>query len=147
MYASDTRVSPERSQEQIKNTLRRYGCDKFGVLESTDSVMVMFEVRALQIRMEVKLPPRDEFLEDAAGRKRKAEHVTNAQEKAIRARWRSLFLCIKAKLEAVATGISTIEQEFMPFVVMPDNRVLGEHVIPRLKDMASGGKLPPLLTA
>jgi hypothetical protein len=37
---------------------------------------------------------------------------------------------IKAKLEAVETGIATFEDEFMAHVIMPDGKRVAEHVQP-----------------
>jgi len=68
-------------------------------------------------------------------------------EQNVRQRWRALLLSIKAKLEAVDAGISTIEQEFLPFVVMPDGRTFSDHVLPQIESIASTGKMPKLLTA
>jgi hypothetical protein len=45
----------------------------------------------------------------------------------------------------VEVGISTIEQEFMPFIVMGDGRVLGDHLLPRLKEAAKAGRMPRTL--
>ncbi len=43
--------------------------------------------------------------------------------------------------------ISTIEREFMPFVVAPDGRTLGEHLEKKLLDFKSSGSVPRMLTA
>ena len=54
-------------------------------------------------------------------------------------------LAIKAKLEAVESGISTIEKEFLPFVVMPDGRTVSDHLLPNLKKYVVEGKMPSML--
>jgi hypothetical protein len=41
-------------------------------------------------------------------------------------------LSIKAKLEAVETGIESFEIAFMPYVVLPDGKTVAEHVLPAL---------------
>ncbi|MDR0720667.1 MAG: hypothetical protein LBF78_13600, partial [Treponema sp.] len=56
------------------------------------------------------------------------------------------LLAIKAKLEAIECGISTIEKEFMAFVIMPNGISLGDHLIPELKKIAGTGKMPRLLS-
>ena len=76
----------------------------------------------------------------------KLDQGTN--EKAAQARrsqWRALMLCIKAKLESVASNIETFEEAFLAHVVMPDNKTVYEHTAPRIAQIAKGGELRPLL--
>ena len=144
-YASNTSVSPERSQEEIKRTLRKYGADRFGVMEEKTKAHVMFEFKGLLIQMTVKLPEESEFNKTETGRPRNKTSVESAFNQAIKQRWRALLLAIKAKLEAVETGISTIEQEFMAFVVMPNSQALSYIIIPKLEEIAKTGQMPKLL--
>lgn len=146
-YATNTIVSPEKSQAEIQATLRRYGADAFGVMERRGMASVVFEFNRLQIRIDVTLPARDsdEFCLTETGRERNENQQEKAFEQAVRSRWRALLLAIKAKLEAVEVGISTIEVEFMPFVVMGDGRALHEHIMPRLEAATKTGKLPKML--
>ena len=57
------------------------------------------------------------------------------------------LLVIKAKLEAVEAGITSIEQEFLPNMVLPDNTTAGENMLPRLREINTSGHLPPMLPA
>jgi hypothetical protein len=41
---------------------------------------------------------------------------------------------IKAKLEAVESGISTLEQEFLAQVVTESGRTIGEIIIPQISE-------------
>ena len=66
-------------------------------------------------------------------------------EQACRSRWRALALAVKAKLEAVAIGITTFEDEFMAHIVMPDGLTVGEHVRPRIASAYESGQVTPLL--
>lgn len=47
----------------------------------------------------------------------------------VRQRWRALLLTVKAKLEAVECGISTLEQEFLAFIVLPNSMTLGDWIM------------------
>lgn len=47
--------------------------------------------------------------------------------------WRALILLVKAKLEAIAAGITTAEREFMPDLLMEDGRRLEEWALPTLE--------------
>lgn len=146
-YASGTNVTIERSQEQIKSTLRRYGADEFAVMERRDLACIGFVFEGLAIQITVPLPDRDasEFRTTDTGRDRTDSAALKAWEQATKARWRSLLLAIKAKLEAVEVGISTLEKEFMPFIVMGDGRTLGDHLLPRLQEAARLGQMPSQL--
>ena len=145
-FANNTTVSPEKTQNDIRDTLRRYGAGRFGIMEEADKAHVMFEFDRLMIQLTVSLPDKAEFVKTETGRPRKTSAVNEAYNQAIRQRWRALLLAIKAKLEAIECGISTIEKEFMAFVVMPDGKSLGDHLIPKLKNISATGKMPKLLS-
>lgn len=62
-----------------------------------------------------------------------------AWEQACRVQWRALVLVVKAKLEAVAAGISTIQEEFLSWVVVPgDGRTIGQVLEPKMMEIAAG---------
>lgn len=143
-YAQNTSVSIERSQEHIKETLRRYEADRFGIMEERDQALVEFTVRGLTVQMTVPMPDRHstEFTRTPTGKDRAPNQAYQAYQQACRQRWRALLLAIKAKLEAVDAGISSIETEFMPFILMGDGRTVGQHLLPRLREAADNGQMP-----
>lgn len=144
-YAAKTTVSVEKSQAEVTAILRKYGANRFGTMEDETSAYLMFEFKGLSVQMAVPLPPLSEFSRSEAGRTRMAAVAEEARAQAIRQRWRALVLAVKAKLEAVQIGISTVEKEFMAFVMMPDGRNLSDHLLPQLTKMVSDGKMPRLL--
>ena len=81
----------------------------------------------------------------ARGMPRSPEAREAAYNQAVRQRWRALLLVIKAKLEAVDAGISTLEEEFLAATVLPDNRTVGAWLLPQLDRAYASGKLPPML--
>jgi len=145
-YASSTTVSPEKTQNDIRETLRKYGAGKFGIMEDADRVYVMFEFERLMIQITVDLPKKENFSKTDTGRSRKTSIADDAYNQAVRQRWRALLLAIKAKLEAVESGISTVEKEFLAFVILPNGKSLGDSLIPELKRVAGTGKMPQMLT-
>jgi hypothetical protein len=64
-----------------------------------------------------------------------------------RQRWRALTLVIKAKLEAVESGIATIEEEFLPHIVVPGGGTFGEWAVPQLRVIKEEGRLPGSILA
>jgi hypothetical protein len=144
-YAENTTVSPEKSQEEIKRILRKYGADRFGVMEEKTKAHLMFEFKGLLIQMTVDFPDKQEYKYTENGRMRSENVIETAWNQAIKQRWRALSLAVKAKLEAVEVGISTIEQEFLAFVIMPDGKSLSDHLIPNIREIAASGKMPKML--
>ncbi|MEN6536483.1 MAG: hypothetical protein ABFD89_22700 [Bryobacteraceae bacterium] len=144
-YASNTGVSVERSQEEVKKVLRRYGADAFGVYERAGLGSVQFEISGLTIQITVPLPDpkaKQFTATPTTGRKRSSSAAWAAYEQEVKQRWRALLLAIKAKLEAVECHISTIDKEFMPYVVMPDGKCLADHLLPQLHKAVSEGRMP-----
>ena len=63
----------------------------------------------------------------------------------MRQRWRALVLIVKAKLEAIEAGISTLEREFLADIIMPNNQTVGQWLAPQIEQVYLTGKMPPLL--
>lgn len=146
-FANNTTVSPEKSQAEVQQLLRKYGATKQGVFEEPGFAHVVFEFNKLSIRVSVSLPAGSDpkYRLDLRKKLRSEQQRHAAWQQDLRTRWRCLLLAIKAKLEAVETGISTIEREFLPFVVMPDGRTLYEHAQPKLQEYVETGHMPRLL--
>ena len=79
---------------------------------------VIFAMENRRIRIVLELPDPEDFRYTNHSPTR--EHSQTAQQddhdQACRQRWRALLLDIKAKLEAVTAGISSIETEFSAYV-------------------------------
>lgn len=134
-YAADTSVSSERSRAEIETTLRRYKADAFGYLAERDCAVIMFRMAGRRIKFTLPMPdPEDrEFTHTPARGERRAPAAAEAAwEQSCRQRWRALALVIKAKLEAVAAGITTVEDEFLAHTVLPDGSTVGEWAKPQI---------------
>ncbi|MCX7585070.1 hypothetical protein [Phenylobacterium sp. 58.2.17] len=147
-YAADTTVSSERSRAEIETTLRRYKADAFGYLTERDTAVVMFRMAGRHIKFILPMPDPDdrEFTHTPSrGDLRTAAAAEAAWEQACRQRWRALALVIKAKLEAVAAGITTVEDEFLAHTVLPDGSTVGEWAKPQLAIAYSSAQMPKSL--
>ena len=144
-YAEGTSVSPERSQAEIGETLRRYGAAGFAYGWEDQQAMIAFRAHGRHVRFLLDLPrPSDPaFRKTASGRVR--DDPMPAFEAEVRRRWRALALAIKAKLEAVATGITTFEEEFLAHIVLPDGSTVGPRVTAEIDRAWSAGVAPPRL--
>lgn len=137
-YAERTSVPVERSRAEIENTLARYGASSFMYGWDQQGAMIAFVVgvtdgQKRQVRFHLPLPSRDEkrFTFHSRG-KRTPEAAEKEWEQACRQRWRALSLVVKAKLEAVETGIATFEDEFLAYIMLPDGETVGQWIGPQL---------------
>jgi hypothetical protein len=146
-YAASTDVSSDRSRAEIERTLDRYGARQFMYGWDQDRAVVGFNIHDRQIRFVLPMPDRDstEFTRTPTGRARAATQVREAYEQAVRQRWRALNLVIKAKLEAVDSGIVTFDAEFLAHIVLPDGRTVADDVVPKLVDAYRDHEVPSLL--
>lgn len=145
-YAADTTVSQERSRSEIEATLKRYGATSFMYATGEDAAMVMFHIAERRVKFVLQLPDRKskEFTQHSRGY-RTAEAAEKMWEQAGRQRWRALALVIKAKLEAVAAGITTIEDEFLAHTVLPDGQTVGQFMKPQIAIAYERGDMPTTL--
>lgn len=147
-YAKDTSVAVEKTEGEIKATLRRYGATAIAVFENAEHAMIAFEMHGRRITMKLPLPDRKskEFTETPSGKWARSDaDAYKAWEQACRSRWRALYLCIKAKLESVESGIETFEDAFLSHVIMPDGRTVGEYTRPAIAKAYETGTMQPLL--
>lgn len=146
IYARNTEVSAERSKAEIETTLLRYGAEEFISGWDVNRAIIVFRMNNRRIRFFLPMPDRRDFSKTETGRDRNSNGaIEHAFEQAIRQRWRALALAIKAKLEAVESGITSFEEEFMAHVVMPNGQNLGAWAIPQIAEAYEKKKMPPLL--
>jgi hypothetical protein len=125
-YAQTTDVPIDRSKAEIEKVLRRHGSEGFGYISQGGNALVIFQFRKIPFRIEVKMPEIGAFEQTPRGRARRNQAIEREYEQACRSKWRALLLVIKAKLEAVEQGISTIEHEFAADIVTESGKTLGQ---------------------
>jgi hypothetical protein len=150
-YASETKVSPERSMTDIQKALRRYGATKFGIVDLGTAIQLGFEMQGRRFRFSVSLPETTEFerkrVNQFATRPMTPGEMEAARDQAIAQRWRALLLVITAKMEAVESGIETLEQAFMAQLVLPSGQTMSEWATPQIAQLYQTGSMPPMLTS
>lgn len=146
-YAAETTVSVEKSRAEIEAILRRYKANGFMYAYEDNRAIVAFRMDGRMIRFKLEMPDPEarEFTQHSRGA-RTPEAAEKAWEQACRQKWRALALVIKAKLEAVSAGITTVEDEFLAHTVLPNNTTVGEWAKPQLDLAYSKGAMPALLT-
>lgn len=148
-YAKATTVSVEKSRIEIENSLKRYGADQFASGWQHGKATIGFRCSGCFVKFTLPLPdPTDKvFWRNPRSRykDRSASAAARAYEAEERRRWRALSLVIKAKLEAVSSGIATFVDEFLAHILLPDGREVGEVIKPQIAESYSSGKMPLLL--
>ena len=145
-YANKTFVSAEKSRAEIETILRRYGASCFAYMNDSKQAMVAFEISGKKIRFILPLPGKEQFSLSPKGRRRSNSIAqNNAWQQACRQRWRALALAIKAKLEWTETGIVTIEEEFLPYIVTNTGKTVAEILMPQINQLYEEGRVPLLL--
>lgn len=147
-YAEGTAVSPEKSQAEIQQLLKRYGATGFAFGWEAQRAMVGFTVHGRGVRFLLELPTDTAaYARTARGQRRTPAQQQAALESEVRRLWRSLALAIKAKLEVVASGIATFDEEFMAHLLLPDGSTVGDRVVRELDEAYARGIAPPRLLA
>lgn len=123
-FAEDTKVPVSRSIEEIRHTVERYGGEQFIYAAADDRVIVGFSKEGRMVRFQV------EQGEDGQNNRRLC---------------RALLLVLKAKLEAVASGVSVFEDEFLANIVLPDGKLVAHYTKDALLTAYETGTAPPLL--
>ena len=144
-YAEHTAVPVERSKSEIERILNRYGAHEFGYATRDSKAAIMFSAHGKHLRFILPLPDKAEVSRTPKGRQRKGTAQTEVLAKETRRRWRALALEIKAKLEAVETGIAVFEQEFLAQIVLPGGRTVGETIMPEIERAYETGHVAGLL--
>lgn len=142
-YASATSISADRSRAEIEKLLRQHGATGFAYgwqddQEEKSRARIEFMMQHRHLRFELALPSVSDFDMTPGGRRhRRPEDQERVWEQACRSSWRALLLIIKAKLEAIAIGVSVFEQEFLAFIVTRDGRTVADIIVPQLTAQGS----------
>lgn len=145
-YADRTTVTADQSKAEIERTLKRYGATGFMYGWDEERAMIAFEIKGIRVRLSLPMPDPDDFRHTPSGaRLRTRKSADEAYQAEVRRRLRAMPPMVKAKLEAVESGITTLEQEFLANIVMPGGETVGQRVLPALDQARRTGNLPTLL--
>lgn len=129
VYAEKTSVPVSQSIAEIERTVKRYGGSQFVFGVAEEQAVVGFSKEGRQVRFHVPFG--------------EAKAKTYGQTQ--RQRMRALLLVIKAKLEAVASGVMLFEDEFLANIVLPNGTLVGQEVRARIATAYESGEMPKLL--
>ena len=121
LYAARTEVPAEKTRAEIEVLLRGEHGARIVTMDEPDEIVVAWVAWGRWYKITVVL-----------------QGEPSVQE-------RALLLVIKAKLEAVHQGISTLEREFLADTIMPDGQTVAEWAEPQLAKAYESGQMPKLL--
>jgi regulator of extracellular matrix RemA (YlzA/DUF370 family) len=133
-YAEGTKVSVDSSRGEITGILAKHGVQRMGWMAAPEGDELMFELGGGSYRLSMVKPTIAEI-------RRLYPNAYDEQAKLDaewRRRWRANVLLLKAKLEFVASGDTTLDRELLPYRVLKDGRTLEQ-------TLAAGGL--PMLAA
>lgn len=119
-YAKGTKVPVGRSRDELEHILQKVGADAIGFMRDNENAQVAFRLNGRHYVL--KLPVTD-------------------KPQAERERWRQLVLLAKAKMVAIAVGITTPEAEFLAHAMLPTGQTLGEHLAEDPSQLNTTGRL------
>jgi hypothetical protein len=152
-FAAGTEVPVARTRAEIETALTRAGATSFVVGWEGTKAAVMFTAHGRRVRFTLDVPVADDkrFARDGRGVLRAPSARVAAAEAEERRRWRALLFVIRAKLEAVASGVSLFEDEFLAQTVVPTpngSATVGDWLRPQIaRAYEAGAAMPPLLGA
>lgn len=132
-YARRTTVAPARTRAEIEHELEKRGASAFGYNRDGQRNVIAFTLGGLQVRMELPMPPRDDYKDHKAGNGVRVSGQKVYDEEVAR-RWRALLLVVKAKLVAVDEGITSLEREFLADTMLASGVTVLEQVRPAIED-------------
>lgn len=140
-YAEGTTVTVERSRGEISGILATHGVERMGWQTSPEGDELLFELAGHRFRFQIIKPTWADVERQLREDGRDPSRVYDPDAKVAaewRRRWRANVLLLKAKLEFIDSGDTTIERELLPYMLTSGGQTLGELV-------AAGGF--PMLSA
>jgi hypothetical protein len=121
-YAQNTAVPVERSRMDIEKYLMKRGADEFASASDQTRSMIQFRLNGWTIRLTMPMLT----VEKDRKRGESPEVFDRRRKRTSMQRWRALFAVVKAKLAAVEAGIVSLEQEFLPHIVVAGRETVYE---------------------
>ena len=147
-YATGTTVSPEKSRVEVEQLLKRHGATGFmyGWDDTETCEQVLCRIEGIMLKFVVAQPDLEAYRYTETGRERDDKAAQKAADAEYRRRWRALLLLVKAKLEAIEAGLTSIRKEFLADILLPDNTTMGQWSHEQIDNVyKNGANLPPLL--
>lgn len=149
-YAKGTAVPVERSRAELVKILEKAGATRCMIGNDGSKAVAFFELKQRPIRITWEMPTAADrqfthlHPENKWSSKRSDLQAKKLYEQSIREKWRALILIVKAKLEIIEAGHSTVDKEFLADVVLPSSQTVHEMMSEQLAALLEGPKTPLL---
>lgn len=156
-YAKGTKVDVEKSRLDLEALLAKHGARNRAVVHNDEQALtsIIFEISGRRYRLDVPTPNLESFRPPKVAApisqgwerwsaSRREQWIQQQYEQCCRERWRFLVLAMKAKLELVRIGLSTIEREFLADLLLPDGQTASEALGQYMEKLLANGYSGPL---
>lgn len=143
-YAAGTRVSVSRSERELKDLLRKEGAVNIATAEPIGWAVVQFDLhdRRIRLRMPVPFWTEERLTRDKRGFTRTEAAARKLCAQACQEQWRALVLALRSRFVNIHSGIESFETAFLPYILMPDGKTVGEHALPAVESAYRRGVMP-----
>lgn len=117
-------MSVDSSRGELTGILAKHGVQRMGWMGSPEGDELMFELGRGQFRLRIAKPTLVEIRRDYPN----AYDEQAKLDGEWRRRWRAHVLLLKAKLEFIDSGDTTLDRELLPYRVLADGRTLEEAI-------------------
>jgi hypothetical protein len=127
-YAEGTRVSVDASRGEITGILAKHGVQRMGWMGSPSGDQLLFELGGGSYRFDI-VKPTPASMRERDGADYTYPDNVDWQAKAEaewRRRWRANVLLLKAKLEFIQSGDTTLERELLPYRLTKGGKTVDE---------------------
>jgi hypothetical protein len=124
-YAEGTKVSVDTSRGEITGILAKHGVKRMGWMGDEVADELMFELGGGSYRFRIARPTITEI-------RRLYPNAYDEQAKLDgewRRRWRANVLLLKAKLEFIASGDTTLDRELLPYRVLKGGQTIEQLIV------------------
>lgn len=147
-YAQGTTVPVDKTRMEIEKLLKKNGATGIASLwdDAAHSGRIICRLQERMLRFDIKLPSMESMRLTPKGQTRHDEkNLANVVAAEERRKWRALLLIIKAKLELISSGDSTIEKEFLADLLMPNGSTVYENTKEAIASAYLTGGMPTTL--
>lgn len=130
-YAEGTKVSVESSRGEITGILAKHGVKRMGWMGDEAADELMFELGGGSYRFRIERPTAEGLLARDGHEYTYPRNIDwHAKADAEwRRRWRANVLLLKAKLEFIDSGDTTLDRELLPYRVLKGGQTLEQLIL------------------
>lgn len=129
-------------KEQIELTLLQNGCKEFFYGWRDEQAQVQFVINGKRYRISLKMPSKKSYERTPTGKLRSNDTAIKEWQSAQRDIWTSLLNIIRTNFDFVRMGASTIEKQFLAFIVLPDGQLAGDYAENMINEAYQDSMLP-----